>query len=218
MNGEGEVHRLKELPENYDVDLFNSYYKSMTPLIRNLVRHIDPKRFNITKDILQSYFYDKLLYVFTKYYDLADSNPEKFKATIISSLSTLKYRILRNAYCNTSVEFNLQTHSFEDCFEDSRKDDIPDLDEAEAQKQEKIEEVYEFMRNQVSKDAYLLFQIGLNPPAFIKERLRTENAIIPVSIILEFFELPKTNLFIRYISDLRNEIKSAIESAKHNLG
>nr|DAY56589.1 MAG TPA: hypothetical protein [Caudoviricetes sp.] len=32
MIAEGEINRLKELPEDYDVELFNFYYKSMTPL------------------------------------------------------------------------------------------------------------------------------------------------------------------------------------------
>lgn len=96
MAAEGEVNRLKELPKDYDVDLFNHYFTSMTPLIRKLIRQIDERRFNVDKSIIQSWFYDKLLYVFTKYYDLSVTNPEKFKATIISSLMLLKSRVLRD--------------------------------------------------------------------------------------------------------------------------
>ena len=57
MIAEGEINRLKELPEDYDVELFNFYYKSMTPLIRKLAKNIDPRRFNVSRDIIISYFY-----------------------------------------------------------------------------------------------------------------------------------------------------------------
>lgn len=56
MIAEGEINRLKELPEDYDVELFNFYYKSMTPLIRKLAKNIDPRRFNVSRDIIISYF------------------------------------------------------------------------------------------------------------------------------------------------------------------
>ena len=102
MIAEGEINRLKELPEDYDVELFNFYYKSMTPLIRKLAKNIDPRRFNVSRDIIISYFYDKLLYVFRKYYNLSTENPEKFKATIISSLQLYKTRLLINAYSKQS--------------------------------------------------------------------------------------------------------------------
>lgn len=218
MASEGEINRLRELPEDYDVELFNSYYKGMTPLIRKLSKNIDCRRFNVSKDIIQSYFYDKLLYVFTKYYHLATENPEKFKATILSSLTMFRSRLLKNAYSKKSIDFNASITSFEDCFEDSKRDDIPELDEEEARKNEKLEELYDFMRIHLSKDAYLLFQIQVSPPLYFLEQNHSINSKITTAQILDFFELPKTKLFIKYIVELRSEISQALSLAKDQLG
>ena len=215
MIAEGEINRLKELPKEYDVELFNFYYKSMTPLIRKLAKNIDPRRFNVSRDIIISYFYDKLLYVFRKYYNLSTENPEKFKATIISSLQLYKTRLLINAYSKQSLDFNVAIASFEDCFEGA-KEDLSDLSEDERVKQERISEIHEFMRANLSADAYLLFHLQMSPPPFFyseesKPRLTT-------SSLLDFFELPKTKLYIKYISTLNKEIHEAIEDMKETWG
>ena len=65
-NNGSELHRLTEL-KPYDEDLFNRLYKTCKPLIRGLVRGIDSRRFNVTPDIINSFFWDKFLYVFNKY-------------------------------------------------------------------------------------------------------------------------------------------------------
>ena len=62
-----EIHRLKPMKE-YDQAVFQRMYKICKPVIRNLVRQIDAKRFDLTPDIIQSYFWDKMLFVFNKYY------------------------------------------------------------------------------------------------------------------------------------------------------
>ena len=66
-NNGSELHRLKPMQE-YDEATFNRLYKVCKPVIRNLTRQIDYKRFNLTPDIIQSYFWDKMLFVFNKYY------------------------------------------------------------------------------------------------------------------------------------------------------
>lgn len=215
MNSEGEINRLKELPEDYDYELFNHYYKGMTPLIRKLAKNIDHRRFNVSKDIVISYFYDKLLYVFRKYYHLSTENPEKFKATIISSLQLFKSRLLINAYSQQSVDFNANLASFEDCFE-SAKEDLPEISEEERYKREKIEEIHDYMRTHVSTDAYLLFQIQMSPPPFFFSKNKKEPELT-CSTLLDFFELPKTRCYIKYITQLKAEIKSAIDSMKSEI-
>lgn len=50
-----EIHRLKPMKE-YDQAVFQRMYKICKPVIRNLVRQIDAKRFDLTPDIIQSYF------------------------------------------------------------------------------------------------------------------------------------------------------------------
>lgn len=210
---EGEINRLKELPDNYDRDLFNQYFKSMTPLIKKLIKQIDEKRFNVPRDVVQSWFYDKLLYVFNKYYNLSTENPEKFKATIISSLMTYKNRVLRNAYSKQSTEFLQTMDRWDDCF-DGDKGDLKDSDEDELQMKSRLEDIYEFMRRNCSPDAYLLFQIQMNPPLYIINKLKTKNAIISTALILEYFEKPINQSHISYITQLRKEISSNINLIK----
>ena len=94
-NNGSELHRLTEL-KPYDEDLFNRLYKTCKPLIRRLTRGVDSRRFNLTPDIINSFFWDKFLYVFNKYQDEYDE--ERLKATLLSSLQTYKSKLLRNAY------------------------------------------------------------------------------------------------------------------------
>lgn len=215
MISEGEVNRLKPMEEGYDIELFNFYYKSMTPLIKKLAKNIDPRRFNVSRDIIISYFYDKLLYVFNKYYYLSTENPEKFKATILSSLQLYKTRLLINAYSKQSLDFNISLGSFEDCFE-SCKEDLSDISEDERIKQERIADMHEFMRTNLSADAYLLFQLQMCPPPFFHRE--NERMGLTTALLLEFFELPKTRPFIKYLTSLNKEIKEAIEDMKLTWG
>ena len=62
-----EIHRLKPM-KDYDPKVFNHMYKLVKPVVAKLVMNIDIKRFNISRDILRDQFYDKMLYVFNKYY------------------------------------------------------------------------------------------------------------------------------------------------------
>lgn len=82
-----EIHRLKPM-KSYDNKVFMKMYNLCKPVIKNLVYHIDYRRFNLTQDIIESYFWDKMLYVFNKYYD--SSTEEHLKARILASLSTYK--------------------------------------------------------------------------------------------------------------------------------
>ena len=92
-NNGSELHRLKPMQE-YDEATFNRLYKVCKPVIRNLTRQIDYKRFNLTPDIIQSYFWDKMLFVFNKYY--GECTEEHLKARILASLSTFKNKLLES--------------------------------------------------------------------------------------------------------------------------
>ena len=61
-NNGSELHRLKPM-RDYDEAMFNRLYKVCKPVIRNLTKQIDYKRFNLTPDIISSYFWDKMLFV-----------------------------------------------------------------------------------------------------------------------------------------------------------
>lgn len=54
-NNGSELHRLKTMQENYDQQMFLRLYKVCKPVIRNLTKQIDYKRYNLTPDIISSY-------------------------------------------------------------------------------------------------------------------------------------------------------------------
>ncbi len=61
-----EIHRLQVFNE-YDPELFERLYKKCKPLIKSLVRQVDSRRYNLSPDIIHSYFVDKFMLVFNKY-------------------------------------------------------------------------------------------------------------------------------------------------------
>ena len=207
-----ELHRLKSMDYGYDPELFNRLYKTLKPLVKKLARNVDERRFNVSKDIIQSYFWDKFLFVFNKYNAEYDEN--RLKATLISSLSTYKNRLLRNAYTK-QAEYNQSVDRLEDLFDDS-KELVDDSEEQKAINDE-IDSIYTYMKSNLSPDAYLLFEIQLDPPAYIKEQMKTQNSKISNMMLLDFFELRRTKANANFISKLRAEIDIYTEKAKTEL-
>ncbi|MEG1415162.1 MAG: hypothetical protein RSC49_01030 [Clostridium sp.] len=211
MSDGSELHRLKPM-QDYNAELFNKLYKNMRPLIRKLARNVDAKRFNVTPDIIQSYFCDKFLFVFNKYQ--AEYDEERLKATILSSLSTFKNRLLRNAYTE-QAEYNQSLAKLDDLFDDSKE--LMDNSEEERLKEERLEMLYAYMKKNLSPDAYLVFEAQLNPPPFIAEQLRTTNSKVSTVLLLDFFEMPRTKTNSNWISDIRKDIEYYTEKAKEDL-
>lgn len=212
MSDGSELHRLKDFNQTYDVELFNKLYNNMKPLMKRLSRQIDPKRFNVTSDIIFSYFSDKFIYVFNKYQGEYDE--EHLKAALLSSLTTFKNRLLRNAYTKQS-EYNQQVLKLDDLFDDS-KELVDDSDE-ELLKEERLELLYNYMKEHLEPDTYLLFEVQMDPPEYIKERLKTDNSRISVMLLLDFFGLPRTKSNSNYISEMRKDIEYWIDKAKIDL-
>lgn len=206
-----EIHRLKPMQRDYDVKLFNKLFKLVQPVIRNLVRGIDIRRFNVTSDILTSQFYDKMLFVFNKYYGTVDE--EHLKANILRALSTYKNHLLKYAYSD-KASFNQSLRSFEDLFEDS-KEDIPDDPELSKAKLEMWELLNNYMNDHLSLDAKLIWEVTITPPPYIE--INTKYGRITNALLAEFFNLPKNRYSVRYIGELREEIKITLEQAKKDL-
>lgn len=212
MSDGSELHRLKDFNQTYDVELFNKLYKNMKPLMKRLSKQVDPKRFNVTPDIIFSYFSDKFIYVFNKYQSEYDE--EHLKAALLSSLTTFKNRLLRNAYTKQS-EYNQQILKLDDLFDDSKE--LLDDSEEELLKEERIELLYNYMKEHLEPDTYLLFEVQMDPPEYIKERLKTDNSRISVMLLLDFFGLPRTKSNSNYISEMRKDIEYWIDKAKIDL-
>ena len=210
-NNGSELHRLKTMQENYDQQMFLRLYKVCKPVIRNLTKQIDYKRYNLTPDIISSYFWDKMLYVFNKYYGTCSE--EHLKARILASLSTFKNKLLRSAY-GEQAEYNQSIFKLDDLFDNDKE--LEDDSEEEKAKSEMLEMMYDYMKEHLSIDAYMIFEVLLTPPPYIKERIK-ENGRITNLLLVEFFDMPKTNSSVKYISELRSDIQYWEDRAKEEL-
>lgn len=210
-NNGSELHRLKTMQENYDQQMFLRLYKVCKPVIRNLTKQIDYKRYNLTPDIISSYFWDKMLYVFNKYYGTCSE--EHLKARVLASLSTFKNKLLRSAY-GEQAEYNQSLFKLDDLFDNDKE--LEDDSEEEKAKSEMLEMMYDYMKEHLSIDAYMIFEVLLTPPPYIKERIK-ENGRITNLLLVEFFDMPKTNSSVKYISELRSDIQYWEDRAKEEL-
>lgn len=210
-NNGSELHRLKTMQENYDQQMFLRLYKVCKPVIRNLTKQIDYKRYNLTPDIISSYFWDKMLYVFNKYYGTCSE--EHLKARILASLSTFKNKLLRSAY-GEQAEYNQSLFKLDDLFDNDKE--LEDDSEEEKAKSEMLEMVYDYMKEHLSIDAYMVFEVLLTPPPYIKERIKYSGRITNL-LLVEFFDMPKTNSSVKYISELRSDIQYWEDRAKEEL-
>lgn len=207
-NNGSELHRLKEFT-HIDNEKFERLYKLCRPLVRSLSRNIDPRRYNVSKDIIQSYFWDKFMFVYNKYQDQYDE--ERLKATLLSSLQTFKNKLLRNAYTK-QAEFNQELTSFDILF-DNNKEWLDDSDET-IYKEDLSIRFHQFMEDHLTPDEYLLFKTELDPPPFFKERMIQSHGKISVLHIIDFFDLPRDKRSVALVTEMRKHIKETLALAK----
>ena len=122
--------------------------------------------------------------------------------------------MLRNAYTKAS-EYYQSLERLDDLFDDSKE--LVDDSEETARKEEELSILYAYMKRKLSPDAYLIFELQLDPPAFIREQLKGDNSRISNMLFLDFFELNRTKSNATFISKLRQEIDTYIEKAKTEL-
>lgn len=210
-NNGSELHRLTEL-KPYDQDLFNRMYKTCKPLIRRLTKGVDSRRFNVSQDIIQSYFWDKFLYVFNKYQDKYDE--ERLKATILSSLQTFKSKLLRNAYTK-QAEFNQELTSLENLF-DNNKELRDDYEESRIKEEQSIE-FHKYMKEHLTQDEYLVMQIQLDPPKWFEDKIKESHGKLSILHLIDYFELPRDKTSINFFSRIRKNIQKTLEQASIDL-
>lgn len=201
-----EIHRLKPMPIGYDEELFRELYEKTQNLRESLIYQIDEKRFGVTKDELRSWFSDKFLFVFQKYYGKMDS--QTLLGHLINSLKTFKFKVLRRSYqLNNSI--NLNTISM---------DDLSMFNSIEDEWDEDHELLYnmamDFLQDKLSREAWTLLQIQLTPPMFITSRMNKLNTKIPGSLILEFLGEEVNEINLGIIRSLRREINDATALAQ----
>lgn len=84
-------------------------------------------------------------------------------------------------------------------------------------KEEQLNTLYEYMRKHLDPDVYLLFQLQMDPPPFIRAKLKTEHSKISIVNILDFFELPRTKVNYDMISEYRKDIEYWLSRAMVDL-
>lgn len=198
-----ELHRLKEMQPNYNQNLFNKLYQETKGLKKSLVYQIDSKRLGVTPDIIESWFDDKLLFVFNKYYGKVTDNV--LKGFIINSLKLFKFRILRKAYSEFTVV------SLDD---ESKLINIIPSKEEDSNKETLLSLALSFMQERLSNNAWLLLQLELDTPDFITSRMKNDKTKIPAKLICEYLGLEVNNNAIAFINSLRIDIQNCIEEAK----
>jgi len=203
-----ENHRLTPMVEGYSETLFNQIYQETKSLRKSLAWGIDHRRYGVSKDIIESWFDDKFIFVFNKH--CMDHKPDVLKGFIINSLKVFKCRILRGAYSQKS---ELYSNTIELDNEYNMINYIPDSSDV-SNGDIFMGLVIEFFKNELRSDAFSLLQLQLNPPPYILNRINKSNSQIPINLILEFFGLEQVHKNIKYIRLLRKEINLTIQKAK----
>jgi len=199
-----EIHRLNETVP-HDRDTFNRLYKKIKTLKNSLVYQVDARRFGVTSDIIASYFDDKFLFVFNKYYQKVSE--DVLLGHLINSLKTFKLRLLRVGY----------QPKYEELYNNSiRLDDLPNLfNKGEDENRELfLDLLFSFIERNISEEAYELFLLDLYPPLYIKKRLKPNQTKIPNSILSEFLGLPLTQENLSKLRSWRTEIEKVLVLAK----
>lgn len=196
-----EIHRLKEMG-NYDPQVFNEIFYKVQPLIKKLVRDISPRAMGYPPDIIESWFHDKMIFVFNKY---ATDDPELIKGKVISSLQKFKYRVLKKAY-QERVENNVISVG-----EDNELENFIADPTEESTQEIMLGLIYEFMRKNLTQEAFEIFQVEQNPPEYIKVRTKSR---VSGRLIAEYLGYPATSTSIKYINLLRDEVRDKILEAR----
>ena len=197
-----ELHRLGELPDDFNSKLFNKLYKETEGLRRNLANQIDQRRYGVTKDIILSWFDDKFIFVFTKYMDSRDEKHLKY--SLINALSLFKCRVLRKAYSGESEIYSNTISIINRDDETDIFDIIPIQDEI-SDGDLFLELALSFLKKKLEDDAYLLLELQINPPAFILDRVRSKFNIT-TKVLVEYFSLPPNKESYKYIESLKQSI------------
>jgi len=198
-----ELHRIRPL-EKYDEKIFAKLYKLCKPVIKNLVKQIDCRRYNVSKDVINSYFWDKMLFLFNRYYEESEGNVEFLKAHILRGLSTYRYHLLQEAYSERAEYFQSLT-SLDELY-DNNKEDVT-MDDDNTYKEELLKTLYDYMNQHLSPDAILVFECLMTPTTFLLEKTDNGRVRITNAMLAEFFDLPKAKTSIQYISDLRHDVE-----------
>jgi hypothetical protein len=196
-----EESRLKVMDKPYNEADFKKLIKDTKKLKIKLARQIDHTRLGVCHEDILSAFDIKILYIFQKY---GPTHPyEIVKANTINGIKMYKNRLLRVLYQkkNSISKSSIEDHPY--------LERIPE----EVENRERdimLNAVHTYMMHCLEEDAYTVFQIDLNPPPFILNRLvelgKKKVGIIPAYLVVEYMGLEVNPKNIAYINSLRRSI------------
>lgn len=204
-----EINRLRPMVENYDVLKFTRLYERTKNLRRKLASEIDHRRFGLEQEDLIKEFEVKFIYAYNKY--CLQYNEEVLLGHLIRAMQFMKCRILRAAYqpkfSQIQIEYN--SNSVEEQIMNPHDEDTKD---------HYYNLLCTYLRSKISDNAYMLFQLSLNPPMYVLIQMKEQGLDnihkIPDQIICNYFNLGFNPCMIKYLKQLRKEIHNGIESAK----
>lgn len=202
-----ELNRIKKL-NDYDVNEFNQLYELVLPYIKRLSRNIDERRLNVSKDLIESYFLDKFLYIYNKYNQVYDY--EQLKANILTGLKKYSYRLMKDGYTQRS-EFNQQLVSFENLFDDSLED-FEEIEEGSDLNQ-LANKLQSFMEARLNADEYLVWRVTLDPPPFLLLKMNDSKGKLSISHLIDFFEFPRDRSSYKHFSTMLKKFRTLKEEA-----
>lgn len=205
-----EENRLKPMVADYNPALFNELYQKTEGLRRTLAAGIDSRRFGVDYQEILSWFSVKFIYAYNKYYPTHKNKPEILKAHMIRAMQFMKCRILRGAY---TIKYSQEIISFDGTSHDQSCEPFqPSAFEFYSEK------LRNYMKANLSDNAFVLFQLQLNPPPYIVRKLAKQGQHnihkIPDRLIAKYFDLGYSKKTFAYLDLLKREIKQYTESAK----
>lgn len=202
-----ELHRLKEMDEDYDPALFNKLYKEMSHYMDTLAASINPKYYNVTPDVIRSWFDDKFIFVYNKYHNEMSDN--SLRSHLLKSLAQVRKRYLRGAYTE-DAGVNISLVYIDD--DDRNRVQIEDVIEGEGKdtKTALLKKTLDDLKEILTDDGYYFLRLELNPPPQV---LKPESTHITDEDWATFLGLPLED-GIYYITTLKKEISSAVTLLK----
>lgn len=203
-----EESRLKPMTEGYDQTLFLQIYKDTEQLRRKLAYGIDSRRFGVDYNEVLSWFDVKFIHAFNKYF--GHKKPNLLKAYIIQSLQFFKNRVLRAAYTQKS-----QLNNTIDITELNKLHE-PIVEWELDEKDFYLQLVMEFMKENLTQQAFRVLEVELTPPLYILERLETDTTKIPSNLIADYLGFGIGKEATKLVNSCRREIKAVTELAQEH--
>jgi len=178
-----------------DLRDFLSIKEEINPLIKSLASKVSYKKLGMTYDDVLSFYEEKLLKLFLKYYKGKERND--FKYLVIKSLK------------NLSTKFWVKETVIR--IEDSELEFIIPYYDEPSSKEVILNLFIEFAKTRLSKTEFTIFNICTWPPLYILNRLNDSSKRIPSKLILEYFDKPINKYNIRILNELRRSVEEKID-------